>query len=72
MGGKSFLVHSMPPIVRKTPEMEWCISGGTHLHAHVTHINKTKRKDSRAVATGSTTNIQLTRGARQLLTALLG
>lgn len=60
----------MPPIVVKTLEMEWCVSGGTQFHADITQINKTK-KNSRAVATGGTTNIQVT-GDRQLLTALLG
>lgn len=65
------MVHSMPPIVVKTLEMEWCVSGGTQFHADITQINK-KKKNSRAVATGGTTNIQVTTGDRQLLTALLG
>lgn len=47
------MVHSMPPIVVKTLEMEWCVSGGTQFHADITQI--IKQKDLRAVAT---TNVQ--------------
>lgn len=37
------MVHSMPPIVVKTLEMEWCVSGGTQFHADITQINKKKK-----------------------------